>query len=53
MLSPQETHLDCISVMLRNIKNLTVLLDKWWMNETNAAYSSQITTSTMIDPRHG
>ena len=28
MLSPQETHLGCISVMLRNIKNLTVLLDK-------------------------
>ena len=26
---------------------------KWWMNERNDAYSSQITTSTMLNPRHG
>jgi len=26
---------------------------KWWMNARNDAYSSQITTSTMLNPRHG
>ena len=26
---------------------------KWWMNERNAAYSSQITTSTMLNPDMG
>jgi len=28
MLSPQETHLGCISVMLRNITDSTIMLDK-------------------------
>jgi len=25
---------------------------KWWMNGRNDAYSSRITTSTMLNPRH-
>ena len=28
LLSPQETHLGCISVMLRNITSSTIMLDK-------------------------
>jgi len=53
VLSPQETLLGCISEMLGNITNSTKMLEKWWMNGRDDAYSSQITTSTMLNPIHG
>jgi len=51
MLSPQETLLGYISEMFGNITNSSKC---WrWMNGRYDVYSSQITTSTMLNPRHG
>ena len=39
--------------MLRNITNSTKNIGNGWMNGRNDAYSRQITTSTVLNPRHG